>query len=706
MGSKHFASSTFRKTFMSYTAILIIPIIVFSVLNMHRNILEEQRKTNEKHVSDSKRIADVVDSKLTQLKSLSNMLSEQSWVQKLMQNTDVYDQEFDLVKLIEIRKDLTNAVNSLGILPFGAVVFPQKKLVISSWGKFAEDEFFTSVASFDEATREQLNDSFPNYEYFNILQPTAITLGAEKRRVIPVLQSLEVVNNPRASLLLFVDIVYLTDYMERFGGVEPNKISIRANDALVYQHDYIKVGSNQGSTYEVRVPSQVSDWQYTLTYPDKNVIGIQNLFSSLLAILISVVIGTASAFLLSIISYRPLQVLLNKLSGVVRKDDLGSEYKLIEKSFDRLIDENHSLQQAIKDYESAAKSNLLLRLLKGYFTEDQHRNGLQKFGLTYTEEKYYCTMLVSFHAMDDPSDLELMRRAEIVTIMVAETIMDRHQLHYELFEVTNADKAIIVSSSEPLGDERVKQISSEMAESIQRACNMLPEVLTGTVEKGLLGISKSYYAANESLQVKLFSRRGFRTDAVEETYINNHYYYPTDWEIQLINNLKIGNLETLTRILDEIHTENQKRQLPEAGRVQLVSRLMETMLRVLYELNIDAGIYARQFEIKANLENIDSMWSYVFEVGTLICERIRYSNSSSEMEAGSKLLLYVNQHYTSADMSLKKLAEMLEMSVPSVSRMFKEVTVSTSMIMYVVSEWKWLKSCFERKQVLKSLHTE
>jgi YesN/AraC family two-component response regulator len=44
------------------------------------------------------------------------------------------------------------------------------------------------------------------------------------------------------------------------------------------------------------------------------------------------------------------------------------------------------------------------------------------------------------------------------------------------------------------------------------------------------------------------------------------------------------------------------------------------------------------------------------------------------MEVGSKLLLYVNENYTSADVSLKKLAEMFQMSASSVSKLFKEVT--------------------------------
>ncbi|OXM13824.1 hypothetical protein CGZ75_20625 [Paenibacillus herberti] len=100
---------------------------------------------------------------------------------------------------------------------------------------------------------------------------------------------------------------------------------------------------------------------------------------------------------------------------------------------------------------------------------------------------------------------------------------------------------------------------------------------------------------------------------------------------------------------------------------------METMLRVLSEMNINSTLYAKQFRSRAESGDTEEMWSYVLEVSTVICERIQYSNTPSEMEIGSKLLDYVNRNYTESDVSLKSLAAMIDMSVSSVSKTFKEV---------------------------------
>ena len=673
-----YGSKTFRKTFLSYTIVLIIPIIVFGALNMHRNALEEQKELYRKHESDARRIADNMDSKLRELKNVGEFFSEETWVKKLMPDEKVFYREFDLFKDLEIRRVLQNAVSGPGVLSFGAVIYPDNHQVMSPWGIYSIDSFFSSVVSLDGETLQTLRRSMSEYHYFKLMDPVDMKLWDRDMKVIPVLQSLEVVNHPRAVLVLFIDSTYLSSFIQRISGAGPVSVLVSNRGLQIYYNQAENTGENARKTQVFVLPSQICEWEYKISYSYENFNGFKYMLGSLLGIMISAMIGTALAFLLAKISYRPLGILLHKLSSAVGYDHLKndiasvSEYNFIEKSFDHLLKENRSLQQTIKDYESAAKSNLLLRLLKGYFTDDRQIDWLNKFGLHYNDEMYFCTMLIHFHE-HSLSDIADVRNIEIITLLVAEKVMNPYRIEYQLFEVTDADKAIILSSDQPFDvDGLIHNIASEIAEEINKN-GIQTEVLYGTVEKGLIGISKSYYQANENLQYTLFSRRSLRT-AKDAVHTDVDYYYPTDWEVQLINTLKIGNLDKSVHILDEIKTENENRHLSEHCTMKLVSLIMETMLRVLHELNIDAGIYARQFTSRMETGNIEALWNFVYETATLICERINYSNTLSAMELGSKLLHYVNENYTNADMSLKMLAEVFHMSVSAVSKMFKEVT--------------------------------
>ncbi|MCU6709105.1 AraC family transcriptional regulator [Paenibacillus sp. J5C_2022] len=678
-----FGSGAFRNLFLSYMAIMIIPIIVFSAISVQRNWTEEQARLYEQHERDAKRIASIVDNKLNDLKWMGENLRNELWLKKMMQGTNVYNQEFDLLKMIELRNDLNTAISSLNILSFGIIVFPEKQLVQSAWGEFSEEEFFSTVAIPEGDMLQAIRSAMQEQHYFRIMPAGAIDVWDSAKHVIPVIQSLEAVNQPRAVLVQFIDSAYLSEYIQRFVSLDAKNIWITHGESFVYRHiqDTEEGSASRRQESVFAVPSQESDWQYNMTYFDSNAIGISTLVGSLTATLISIALGACCAFFLAKLTYRPLGVLLNKLMTAIRYDDTrgggysGSEYKFIEKSFERLVRENHTLHETMQDYEHAAKSSLYLRLLKGYFAEDMHMSEIKKLGIPYTDDMYYCVMLVSFNAVHDISDFGKLRKMEMLTMLVIGKVMQRYRLEFELLEVTNADKAIIVSAAAAFGsDSMMERIAFEAASEIEQSSGFLPDVLPGKVERGLIGISKSYYAANESLQYMIFSRGHLH--AMQEEKIGNEvaYYYPTDWEVQLINNLKVGNLDTSMHILQEINAENEKRQLSEGRMIKLVSLLMETMLRVLQELNLDTGIYAKQFANRISGSEPEALWSYVYEVGTLICERNQYSNTSSAMEVGGKLLQYVNQNYTHADVSLKKLAEMHGMSVSSVSKIFKEVS--------------------------------
>lgn len=682
MHKRSFGNSAYRKILISYTAILIIPIIVFSVLSVYQSIREEQGEQFNKHSADAKRIAAIVDNKLNELKTLGKTMSSETWVIKLMQNTNVYESEFDLLKMLEIQKNLNQDINSLGVLSFGMVVFPENERILTSWGTYRIDHFFESVAVFDKEMEQAIKGTLLSPDYFKIMQPAKMQLWGMRKSVIPVVQSLEMVNHPRAVLISFIDSAYFSDYLLRFGGTEFMKFVISDEDSVVYQ----TLGGTdtkdlEDTTYTISLLSQASKWKYDVSYEDPSLRWIHNLLGPLLLLILLLAVGICCTFLLAKLTYHPLRALLNKLSGMLQDEDAkggpvyGSEYSYIEKSFDRLLHENQKLQQSMQDFESAARSNMLLRLLKGYFPDDQHMNRLHKFDIPYTDHKYYCTMLISFHAIQDLADYDNLRKIEMITMIVAQQTMQRYQLEYELFEVTSADNALILSSSDWFGEDgMIERIAAEVASVIGQTCGFQPDVLHGTVEQGVVGISKSYYVAQERLHYVIFSRGHIVPTAVEAIPHVVNYYYPTDWEVQLIHNLKVGNLDTSIQILQEINMENEKRQLSEESTVKLISLLMETMLRVLQELNLDIGIYAKQFDNRLSAADQGAMWSYVFEVGTLICERKQYSNSSSTMEVGSKMLQYVNENYTSVDISLKQLAEMFQVSVSGVSKIFKEFT--------------------------------
>lgn len=676
---KMLSSRTFRKTFFLYAVIMLIPLLLLITSTVHKNMVEQKQKNDAKLSADAARIAKSIDDKLMELRLIKESIGKQVWPVKLMVDSSVYDQEFDFIKYEEIKKNMNNIISISNIICLGGITYPQKKIVVSQWGKFDTEYFFSKIATMDEHDLKSVSDSLSTYNVFKMLPKAQIKLYGVGRTVVPVVQSLEIVNSPRAAVILYIDVKYLQTFLKNIQGSDVLNISIRQGQEYILDQQMTAAdNSSRGKVAECSFNSAVCDWRYEIEYPEGIITtSTADLLKSFSVILLSLAVNFILAFICARISYKPLYEFLNRISYLFKVDQLKnadrsvSEYSLIEKSFNNLVKENKILQKTISDYCSAAKNNLLFTLLKGYFnTEDSDR--ITEFLPDYTESAYYCVLLLHADLETDLPDIEAKNKVNMLFAASVEKVMTRYGMNCQMFEIENTQTVLILASEENFSDGQIPKLMGEIREEALTVSGIMPDILSGDSEKGLLGISKSFYLANKRLQYLLFSKKD--EDNHQEDGFNDSYYYPQEWEIQLINNLKTGNQNVIIRILDEIKRENNKRNLPEEYIKKLISLIMENMLRVLNELNMDSDIYKKQFSSRAKLDGVELLWDYVYEVGSLISERIKYTNSLSVVEQGNRLLIYVNNNYTGIDMSLKKLAEEFDMSISGISKMFKQIT--------------------------------
>lgn len=124
-----FKSSTFRKTLISYTVILLIPVFVFLYISLKSISADNRHKLIDIHTDNTLRIANTIDSKLIELAQIGDRLYYSKWINKLMMDIDTFDSEFNVLKKQEICQDLNNYVAFSGILSNIIIVFPQKMLL-------------------------------------------------------------------------------------------------------------------------------------------------------------------------------------------------------------------------------------------------------------------------------------------------------------------------------------------------------------------------------------------------------------------------------------------------------------------------------------------------------------------------------------------------------------------------------------------------
>ncbi len=669
---------------------------------MQETFENNQRKMVQMYEDDIGRIRDAVDSRLAELRNVGDRLYQSKWVSKLSSETDTFEKEFDVLRKLEIRQELNNYMAFSGVLSNMAVVFPYKDLVVSHSGWYNIEDYFESTVLGEQCEFDNIYSNMLDYNYFKIIESSQSKSSKNTSNYLAIIQSMELHEKPRAVLLLFVDIEYLTAYIKQIAGPGLKELSVFNENKTIFNYNFRQLTeidnfNNQSNCLSLKAASNISSWKYICTY-DNNYIPFktEQLIPLLSACMLSLAAGILAAYILARVTYKPLYKLLNK---VFKQDDFVKtnnikvqplhEYKLIATSFDKLVTEKETIMRRVKNYENAARWNLLLRLLKGYFEDDNLIEKLLELGINYSNDNSYCVVLINEEKkfeyrktdVEDQADaqkyrnhaLAMEKQMRLNLIVAVDDVLDAADIEYQLLEALDDDIAVIISVDNPeKNDEYIQKIIEKILNRIEASSNIKPLISAGNIEKGIIGISKSYQVAKGNIECAIFG-----IDILGNPKIiteGGFYYYPTDWEIQLINNLKVGNLDTVTRIIEEIKLENENRKLSSDSMVRLISLIMETIIRVFNELNINVKIYQKEFKSKVASGDIVGMWLYLYELCNRICDRSKYANDSESIRLSETLLQYVNDNYSDSNISLKELSEVFNMPVSSISKLFKEAS--------------------------------
>ena len=104
----------------------------------------------------------------------------------------------------------------------------------------------------------------------------------------------------------------------------------------------------------------------------------------------------------------------------------------------------------------------------------------------------------------------------------------------------------------------VEQVTEEMRKVIQKYFNFTFSVAAGDLCKGVEGVPVSYQEALSLMEYKvIFHKKEYLFyQQIQDTEKKGYYKYTLEDEMQLINNIKAGNAEVATKIIERIFRDN------------------------------------------------------------------------------------------------------------------------------------------------------
>ena len=634
-------SALFFRTFISYMLILLLGAallmgLMFYSLRKQRIADREAQCRREAQI-----LADQMDQRLDRLARLSNKLFHLSWVWKYSAVNDVFSEDFSAVSKMDIVTDFQVLAENDTILFDVVLLFPQKDTAVSARGWFPSIHQFLCYAGSNPPELTQILVANHNYQVLS-----ADGFSYRGKPAVWLMNSVGYMTQPQMQTVLIFNTDEMNAWLNRLGGEHPLSLSIldTAGRTLgaAESHDSVT-----DTVLHLSIPSKSFGWQYQMSY-DLSVYSLSDreVFLLLGFSFVAFGIGPLAAMLLTRVSYRPLQrltqTILAPMAGGVENAGRNNEFHLLEWAFGQLMDENSDMKHRVSEYEGFVQHDLLLQLLKGYFQISGLTRELSYYGIRYTDENQFCVLLIGSmqgKAAHEPMVAKLFENLKTVPV------------HSQLVQVPGEGIAVVFSDLEGPLDRKILEQFQRFFSAVQGIGAWL-----GKIEPHIIGISKSYHSALDRRAMEQFPH--FCGGSILQQQEN--FYYPTDWQTQLTNGLKLGKKELTLKILTELQEENERRSLTDSAKRKLFYTLKDTILRAAAELDIE--------EIVAPSEGTDS-WEWLREMCCRICGRF-----ADDLSLGEQICSYIQENYRSPELSLKSISQRFGISVAMSSRVFKAST--------------------------------
>ena len=640
--------TTVQRMYLSYVAICLIPMVVLTGALSLFMCRSYRRETASEQQRLAQTVSQAMDAEFHRARSLGQMLSDARWVKRRGAAPGLYDDQFDLRTKLDLCEDLRGYRGS-GAISQIAVVFPRKGEVFSSSGFYqTEDYFHTFSLGKDQQMLEpqQVYDHLPDQGA--LVNGSDLGMTGMSAHKLFFVEELEYNDPMRCFLMVELDCSAIRNQIECLASDQMRSASIVDVDGPLLS---VRFGAEEREeVYQCR--SVCFPVDLVATFPRIRLIDPRGM--GLIAALVLLVVALAAriAGYLTKRTYRPLKDLVERVSGDSQPPCGGNEYALIEESISRLYTERENVLQVVERYRATARGNLLRQLLQGYFDGEEALEKMREFGIAFTNQMAYLVILVEE------------RGAGHGSVALEEPLSGLDAL-YEIAELSKTRFAAIIGAvpgEQPLPTPQ--EIARQIAGSYDARYETSPLLTYGAVEQGILGISKSYYVASEYLSARLSNNTRFAQP-------DKSFYYPTEWELQLLNRIRAGQQTMAQTILGEIRSENERRGVSRIHLHQLIRMLAQTYERMIQELDPQPERYEPLFGALDAGQTPETMWDALYRINEAFC---RGRSDQEKGEDTERLIVdYVKEHLTDPNLSLKVLGERFSLSVSAVSKLFKRV---------------------------------
>lgn len=647
-----------KKRKMFRTTTLIVSILVVAVLLIgtyfliYRNVSDNNNKMDIAQNDLLVNFQTKVDDTLTSGKDYIS-----SWCMEEEIIKFVTEEQFDSSNLLRIYNKIEERY------------FPLKN-VDCVYGLFREDKdmFITNVGIIHAANLEKNYDFVPdlmNYiqgisgqEFVNNYYLADDSSATGKRINLFIKRTLP---NGEAEVYGFISLD-----LEKIA----NQLSQSENNVfMVYKDDECLFSSSPQSKLKNlntmgRPSNTVHNLNYKIGMEKQGGLLLWSIYILLCLVLIS--IGLFSSNALARFLYRPVENVLSQIAGE-ESLDIYDEESYISNYFVEMKEINQQLSSQISTHESYFKQNYVRELLYGMVNDDASNQKMRDYGIDDLYGRITMAVL---------AETKSNARGILISNQIIALLTTKIEKSYVVF--LNAEQIAVIAKGY-----EVDTFKTLIAQAILQIgewydVNYIGSVSEGEIDSpdGLCGIFSDTvrYLQNEDFS---YDKLVVTKDDFSETDKINNYYYPLDYEKNIISSMMNNEFDHAMQMIKMILDKNLVEiKLSKAAMIELKFAFVNTIKRVLQALKqTEAEVFGEGSILYLEL----SMCETAEEFADKVCEMFAAIHDFTENICNNtgyilidKIEEYIRSNYHNEEMSLFFLAEHFNLTASYISKIFKK----------------------------------
>ncbi|MDK2811668.1 MAG: two-component system, response regulator YesN, partial [Petroclostridium sp.] len=362
---------------------------------------------------------------------------------------------------------------------------------------------------------------------------------------------------------------------------------------------------------------------------------------------------------------------------------IKDEYEFLGYAYNDVIDKNKNMETIIQNAKPIIKEKLFTNLIMGKIDNPQEIcEKLDFLNINFSLTNFIVVVMQidgysEFRNKFNEKDRNLYKIK--LTNMVEKIISNRQK--GICVEIESDKVAAIINFTDNTtlmqAKEELLVIAANIKDEVEKHFPFTITLGVGRMYKDIINIKLSYNEAVNALKYKLYQGKNEIIDIDDiEPQSKELYYYDSEKEKLLINNLKVGQQREVEILIDELFQEildnrNVSYTYVQQVFIRIISSIVELIINLGMTVDEVFGSGYNLYEQLSGKETIEDIKIWLSEICHITVNTINKVNLTKSQKNAEKILEYVNENL-SRDISINDIADWIGFSTAYVSKIFKE----------------------------------